>query len=110
MPSTPKKRPKQGSRVPKPVSEPEPPSSSSSSFSPRNSSIMEPPQNLFPSKEELLRLVAVLAIASFVVFTCHFIASLMNPVTKPFCDSNVDSSPDSISDSVMCISHTNVSC
>ncbi|XP_002528762.2 uncharacterized protein LOC8267179 [Ricinus communis] len=50
-----------------------------------------PPNNLFPSKEEFVRLIAVLAIASSVAFTCNLIATYINPSTKPFCDSNTDS-------------------
>ncbi|KAG8634210.1 uncharacterized protein LOC110604496 isoform X2 [Manihot esculenta] len=86
MSSITKKRPKPASKSPKP--EREPSLSSSSSHSP----LMEPPHSLFPSKEELLRLIAVLAIASSVALTCNFIVSYINPTTKPFCDSNVDSS------------------
>ncbi|KAJ9135072.1 hypothetical protein P3X46_032291 [Hevea brasiliensis] len=89
MSSITKKRPKSGSKSPKPDLEP--------TLSSSHSSLMEPPQSLFPSKEEFLRLIAVLAIASSVALTCNFIIRYINPTTKPFCDSNIDSS-DSFSD------------
>lgn len=79
MSSTPKKRPRAGYQSPKHVL------STSSTIK------MEPPPNLFPSKQEFLRLVAVLAIAYFVALTCNFIANYINPTTKPFCDSNPES-------------------
>ncbi|XP_065878449.1 uncharacterized protein [Euphorbia lathyris] len=62
-----------------------------------HSSIMEPPYHLFPSKEDFLRLLTVLAIASSVAFTCNFIATYLNPTAKPFCDTDTHSS-DSFSD------------
>ncbi|KDP22917.1 hypothetical protein JCGZ_01778 [Jatropha curcas] len=86
-----KKRPKPGFKSRKPELEPNLSSSS-------HSTVMEPPQSLFPSKGEFLRLIAVLAIASSVALTCNFIVGYISPTTKPFCDSNIDS-PDSFSDS-----------
>jgi hypothetical protein len=47
----------------------------------------EPSASLFPSKVELLRLVAVLAIAASVSTACHFIIRFLNRRPKPFCDS-----------------------
>ncbi|KAJ4825808.1 hypothetical protein Tsubulata_021818, partial [Turnera subulata] len=91
MSSAPKKRPKLASKP-----QNKNPSSSSSSLS-SYSPIMEPPTNLFPSKGEFLRLIAVVTIASSVAFTCNFLYGYFNPTTKPFYDSNLDS-PDSISD------------
>ncbi|XP_038679640.1 uncharacterized protein LOC119980883 isoform X2 [Tripterygium wilfordii] len=85
MSSTPKKRPKSK------------PNASPSSTPPIPHSIVEPPENFFPSKEEFLRLLAVLAIASSVVVTCNFLVSFFNPTQKPFCDS-VSDSLDSLSD------------
>ncbi|XP_044502096.1 uncharacterized protein LOC123223093 [Mangifera indica] len=82
MSSTSKKRPK-----PKPDS-----SSSSVSW------VIEPPQSLFPSKRELLNLVAVLAIASSIAVTCNYFSNLFNPTQNPFCDSNIIDSPDSLTD------------
>ncbi|KAJ7944638.1 Inner nuclear membrane Man1 [Quillaja saponaria] len=59
---------------------------------------MEPPQNFFPSKNEFLRLIVVIAVASAVAVVCNFLAtSLINPRQKPYCDSNVDG-PDVSSD------------
>ncbi|WCJ20688.1 hypothetical protein M5689_002906 [Euphorbia peplus] len=54
---------------------------------------LEPPPNLIPSKHDFLRVIAVIAIASSVAFTCNFISTSLNP--KPFCDS---SESDSFSD------------
>ncbi|XVE57501.1 hypothetical protein DITRI_Ditri04bG0095700 [Diplodiscus trichospermus] len=86
--STPKKRPK---------SKHNSSSSSSASKSSLNSRI-EPPQSLFPSKAEFLRLIAVLAIASSVALSCNFLATFFTSTSKPFCDSNLEST-DSLSDS-----------
>ncbi|CAN1333968.1 hypothetical protein LINPERPRIM_LOCUS36223 [Linum perenne] len=83
MSSTPKKRPKHGSKSQKL-------SPSPSSSSP---SIMEPPGFLFPSRQELTTLFTVVAIASAVAFTCNLIATYSNPASKPFCDGSID--PDS---------------
>ncbi|XP_050231119.1 uncharacterized protein LOC126680111 isoform X2 [Mercurialis annua] len=56
------------------------------------SPLMEPPHNLFPSKQEFLRLLTVLAIASSVALTCNFITTYFNPApTNPFCDTHSDS-------------------
>ena len=75
------------------------PSSSSSSISSISllKSIKEPPRNFFPSKDEFLRLVAVLAIASSVAVCCNIFFTLINRQPKPFCDSHNSHSPDSIS-------------
>jgi hypothetical protein len=82
MSSTPKKRPK-----PKPRAHPN--SHSSPSSIPL---LLEPPQSLFPTKDEFLRLIAVLAIAISVAFTFNFFyATLINPQSKPFCDGPEDS-------------------
>ncbi|CAK8539554.1 unnamed protein product [Lathyrus sativus] len=52
----------------------------------------EPPSDLFPSKHEFPRLVAVLAVASLVAWTSNLLfTSLLYPSTKPFCDTNVNS-------------------
>ncbi|XP_078155965.1 man1-Src1p-carboxy-terminal domain protein [Carex rostrata] len=56
----------------------------------------EPSTSLFPSKGELLRLVAVLAIAASVSATCHFIIQFLNRRPKPFCDSVDLLPPDSL--------------
>ncbi|XP_031279903.1 uncharacterized protein LOC116138327 [Pistacia vera] len=85
MSSTRKKRPK-------------PKSDSSSTSSSSVSWVIEPPQSLFPSKREFLRLVAVLAIASSVAVTCNYFSNLFNPTQSPFCDSNLIDSPDSLTD------------
>ncbi|XP_050264631.1 uncharacterized protein LOC126708752 isoform X3 [Quercus robur] len=61
-------------------------------------SIKEPSHNIFPSKDEFLRLVAVLAIASSVAVCCNIFFTLINRQPKPFCDSHNSHSPDSISD------------
>ncbi|KAG4206332.1 hypothetical protein ERO13_A03G002600v2 [Gossypium hirsutum] len=84
MSSTPKKRPK----------------SKHNSYSKNSSlnSILEPPQSLFPSKGEFLRLITVLAIASAVALSCNYFLTLFTSTSKPFCDSNLDPI-DSFSDS-----------
>ncbi|KAJ8754396.1 hypothetical protein K2173_002847 [Erythroxylum novogranatense] len=87
MSSTLKKRLKPGFR--RPQSQPD--------GSPSYSSMMEPPQNLFPTKDGFFPLLAVVAIASSVAFTCHLIAGYMYPSTMPFCDTHSDSL-DSISE------------
>nr|KJB45566.1 hypothetical protein B456_007G312600 [Gossypium raimondii] len=76
MPSTPKKRPK----------------SKHNSYSKNSSlnSILEPPQSLFPSKGEFLRLINVLAIASAVALSCNYFLTFFTSTSKPFCDSNLD--------------------
>ncbi|XP_039072047.1 uncharacterized protein LOC120219295 [Hibiscus syriacus] len=82
------------SSTPKKRSKSEHNSSSPSSASKSSlSAIIEPPQSLFPSKGEFLRLIAVLAIASAVALSCDFFAT-----SKTFCDTNVDPA-DSLSDS-----------
>ncbi|KAJ1693529.1 hypothetical protein LUZ63_010227 [Rhynchospora breviuscula] len=54
----------------------------------------EPSASLFPSKGDLLRLVAVLAIAASVSAACHFIIRFLNRRPKPFCDTVDLVSPD----------------
>ncbi|GAV90133.1 MSC domain-containing protein [Cephalotus follicularis] len=73
------------------------PTSSSSSTS--SISLMEPPKSMFPSKAELLRLMAVLAIASSVALACNFLLNFLNSTPKPFCDTLIIDPLDSISDS-----------
>ncbi|KAF7810020.1 Inner nuclear membrane protein MAN1 [Senna tora] len=59
---------------------------------------VEPPSSFFPSKHEIPRLIVVLAIASAVAWTCNFFfTSVVNPLAKPFCDSNLES-PEFFSD------------
>ncbi|XWS38706.1 hypothetical protein CRYUN_Cryun19dG0154200 [Craigia yunnanensis] len=86
--STPKKRPKSKHNS----------SSSLSTSKSSLNSIIEPPQSLFPSKGEFLRLIAVLAIAFSVALSCNFFATFFSSTSKPFCDSNLGST-DSLSDS-----------
>nr|KJB25887.1 hypothetical protein B456_004G213700 [Gossypium raimondii]KJB25888.1 hypothetical protein B456_004G213700 [Gossypium raimondii] len=76
MPSTPKKRPK----------------SKHNSYSKNSSlnSILEPPQSLFPSKDEFLRLITVFAIASVVALSCNYFLTFFTSTSKPFCDSKLD--------------------
>ncbi|KAK6947463.1 Man1/Src1, C-terminal [Dillenia turbinata] len=63
--------------------------SSSSSSSPIFQFLaMEPPDKLLPSKAELLKLLAVVAIASSVAVTCNFLLSSFTRQPKPFCDTN----------------------
>ncbi|GMJ16082.1 hypothetical protein like AT5G46560 [Hibiscus trionum] len=64
--------------------------SSSSASQSSLSAIIEPPQSLFPSKGEFLRLIAVLAIASAVALSCNFVATFFSSTSKPFCDTNLD--------------------
>ncbi|KAL5791471.1 hypothetical protein ACOSP7_000065 [Xanthoceras sorbifolium] len=59
---------------------------------------VDPPQALFPSQQDLLRLVTVLAIASSVAIACNYFVNIFNPTLKPFCDSTLDS-PHSLTDS-----------
>ncbi|OWM88300.1 hypothetical protein CDL15_Pgr003712 [Punica granatum] len=65
--------------------------SSSSRSSLHSLGALEPPSSFFPSREELLKLVAVLAIASAVAVSCNFFAGVVNPQTKPFCNSDAES-------------------
>ncbi|KAL6008306.1 hypothetical protein ACLOJK_033812 [Asimina triloba] len=61
----------------------------------------EPSSSLFPSKQDLPKLLAVIGIAASVAFACNYTISFFNRFPKPLCDSaNVsDSSPDpSLSD------------
>ncbi|XP_057449712.1 uncharacterized protein LOC130740985 [Lotus japonicus] len=51
---------------------------------------IEPPQKLFPSKHEFPKLLAVIAVASAVAWTCNLLFT--NPPAKPFCDTNLHSS------------------
>ncbi|XP_020083627.1 uncharacterized protein LOC109707009 isoform X1 [Ananas comosus] len=50
----------------------------------------EPSLALFPSKAELLKLVAIVAIAASVAVACNYAAALFNRRPKPFCDSGRD--------------------
>lgn len=70
--------------------------SSSSRSSLHSLTTLEPPSSFFPSREELLKLVAVVAIASAVAVSCNFFTSVVNPQAKPFCDSDVDSAESTI--------------
>ncbi|KAL5551221.1 hypothetical protein UlMin_001397 [Ulmus minor] len=84
MSSIPKKRQK-------PKSKPTSNARSSTSDSSLKSYLLEPPDTLFPPKDEFLRLFAALAITASVAVCCKFLAaSLMNHHEKPFCDSGVD--------------------
>ncbi|KAF4362597.1 hypothetical protein F8388_011424 [Cannabis sativa] len=66
-------------------------SSSPSSNSKLNSFLWEPPDHIFPSKNDFFSLIAGLTIAASVALVCHFFAnSFMNTHPKPFCDTNVD--------------------
>ncbi|CAH8383576.1 unnamed protein product [Eruca vesicaria subsp. sativa] len=82
MDSIPKKRPKSETKTPKrnPKSSPSP-----------ITSLLEPPQSFFPSKEEFIKLLTVLLIACAVAFTCSFLSKHLNSDPKKFCDSNSDS-------------------
>uniref|UniRef100_A0A6P4BCT5 uncharacterized protein LOC107430471 isoform X2 n=1 Tax=Ziziphus jujuba TaxID=326968 RepID=A0A6P4BCT5_ZIZJJ len=92
--ATPKKRPKPKPKPNGGCSSDSVPSSSSSL-----KSILEPPQNFFPSKDDFLRLIAVLAIATSVTLACNFFATfLLNRESKPFCDTTVVDSLDSLYD------------
>uniref|UniRef100_A0A0D9VN68 Man1/Src1-like C-terminal domain-containing protein n=1 Tax=Leersia perrieri TaxID=77586 RepID=A0A0D9VN68_9ORYZ len=53
----------------------------------RRWSLAEPPPGLFPTRDDLLRLLAVLSIAAAAAAAC----SLLNRRPKPFCDSDSDS-------------------
>ncbi|XP_058085956.1 uncharacterized protein LOC131233311 isoform X2 [Magnolia sinica] len=50
--------------------------------------LKEPPPSLFPSKEDLLKLFTVVAIASSVVIACNYVFTIFNRHPKPFCDSD----------------------
>lgn len=82
MDSIPRKRPKSETKTPKrnPKSSPSP-----------IRSLLEPSESLFPSKEELVRLLTVLLVACAVAFACSFLAKYMSSNPKSFCDSNFDS-------------------
>lgn len=85
MSFTPKKRPNKHTRNPKPS----PNCGSGSSSSPSPSSLglfMEPSPDLFPSKDEFFRLVALLAIAASVAVSCNFLVGFFTRQPKPFCD------------------------
>ncbi|KAF8407437.1 hypothetical protein HHK36_006570 [Tetracentron sinense] len=86
MASTPKKRRKSDSRNP---------NSSSSSIEFFKGS--QPPPIFFPSKDELLKLFAVVAIAVSVATVCNYTFSVLNRQPKPFCDSD-GAFEDSLSD------------
>ncbi|XP_052170618.1 uncharacterized protein LOC127786907 isoform X2 [Diospyros lotus] len=63
---------------------------SSSSSSSHHSFLMEPPPGFLPSKSELFRLIAVVAIAASVAVACNYMATFLSRQPKPFCDSNAD--------------------
>ncbi|KAK4792634.1 hypothetical protein SAY86_023069 [Trapa natans] len=64
---------------------------SSSRSSHSSLTTVEPPSSFFPSRGELLNLVAVVAIASAVAVSCNFFVGVLNPQVKPFCDNSADS-------------------
>ncbi|CAL4951843.1 unnamed protein product [Urochloa decumbens] len=68
------------------------PSASSSS---RRRGAAEPPPGLFPAREDLLRLLAVLTIAAAVAAAC----SRLNRRPEPFCDSHLQAPDDYADDS-----------
>ncbi|XXG43728.1 hypothetical protein AAC387_Pa01g3703 [Persea americana] len=76
--STPQKRRKSRKR--------EKPSSPSPSFP----FLKEPSPSLFPSRQDLLKLLTVIAIASFVAIACSYTVRIVNRQPKPFCDSSQD--------------------
>ncbi|MQL88216.1 hypothetical protein Taro_020771 [Colocasia esculenta] len=47
----------------------------------------EPPPSIFPSRNELLQVAAVIVIAASVAVTCHYVAGVIRHQPKPFCDS-----------------------
>ncbi|XP_057512938.1 uncharacterized protein LOC130794997 [Actinidia eriantha] len=49
---------------------------------------MELPPNLFPSRSEFLRLLAVVAIASSVAVACNYSVTFLSRQPMPFCDSD----------------------
>ncbi|XP_024030674.1 uncharacterized protein LOC21406095 [Morus notabilis] len=69
---------------------PKPKSSGSSNSSLKSVSLWEPPDDLFPSKDDIFRLVTAVAIAVSVFLSCSFFFSARHP--KPFCDSASDAS------------------
>ncbi|CAK9172656.1 unnamed protein product [Ilex paraguariensis] len=82
MSFTPRTRPKSESQN----SKPKPPKSSSSISS--HSLLIEPSPSFFPSKGELSRLFAVVAIAASVAITCNVFVNFLNRQPKPFCDND----------------------
>ncbi|KAG9452224.1 hypothetical protein H6P81_005128 [Aristolochia fimbriata] len=50
--------------------------------------LREPSPGLFPSKAELVKLLAVVAIASSVAVICNYAATVLTRPPKPFCDSD----------------------
>ncbi|CAH9080018.1 unnamed protein product [Cuscuta epithymum] len=63
---------------------------SRSRISPSSLSLpLEPSPDFFPtSKAEILRLVSVISIATFIAVVCNYIAAVVNQQPKPFCTSN----------------------
>ncbi|GFZ02030.1 hypothetical protein Acr_15g0006390 [Actinidia rufa] len=61
-----------------------------SSSSSSHSLLMELPPNLFPSRSEFLRLLAVVAIASSVAVACNYLVTFLSLQPMPFCDSDAD--------------------
>lgn len=53
--------------------------------------LREPPHSLFPSKDEFLKLVAMIAIAASVAAACNYVVAFFNLQPKPFCDSGEES-------------------
>lgn len=49
--------------------------------------LREPSSNLFPTKYEVLKLFAVVAIATSVAYACNYVVVFLNRQPKPFCDS-----------------------
>uniref|UniRef100_A0A1J3GLQ6 Man1/Src1-like C-terminal domain-containing protein n=1 Tax=Noccaea caerulescens TaxID=107243 RepID=A0A1J3GLQ6_NOCCA len=54
-------------------------------------SLLEPSESFFPSKEEFVRLLAVVLVACAVAFTCSFLATNLSSTPESFCDSDLDS-------------------
>ncbi|KAI4364788.1 hypothetical protein MLD38_020836 [Melastoma candidum] len=59
---------------------------------------LQPPLHLLPSKHDLLRLLAVVLIASTIAASLNLLAGLFNPGQKPFCDSVSDAAEDWVED------------
>ncbi|KAF6135360.1 hypothetical protein GIB67_027234 [Kingdonia uniflora] len=76
MPSNHKKRPKSKHNK-----------NSNPSFTLPKSLTKGPPSGLFPSEEDLFKLLGIIAIAVSVSFACNYTAKILNQNPKPFCDS-----------------------
>lgn len=57
----------------------------------------EPPQSIFPSGEEILKLLVVLTIATFVAVVCHYVFRFLGRKPKPFCDISAENNLDLVS-------------